>query len=148
MKKIDYTNYIKDVYLNDAYYTIRWSTYQKYNKYDIIKRIPELSGIFVLFYLNHHKKLMPFFLGYSWIGSLRHDLRMLSDPNVTDPEIYEIIQEKECFYKYLIVPNYSDLMDLYEFFKYQYKHIFYTQISENKDSGRYNNVYVKEYSEK
>lgn len=148
MKKIDFCNYIKDVYLNDAYYTVRWSKYYKYNKYDIIKKIPALSGIFVVFYLTESKKLMPFLLGYSWVGSLRHDLRQLSDPLVTEKEICEILENNECYFKYLIVPSYADLLDLYEYYKYYYRNIFYTQMSENRESGRYNNVYVKEYKEK
>ncbi|MBN2546686.1 MAG: hypothetical protein JXB50_12870 [Spirochaetes bacterium] len=148
MKKIDFTTYHKDIYLDDAYYTIRWSNYLKYEKYEILKKLPELPGIFIIFYLNKRKKLMPFFLGYSWVGSLRHDIKALSDPYApVEKEVYEIIQERECFYKYLIVPTYSDLLDLYEFIKSQYENIDYVQVSEGKESGRYNNVFVKEYSE-
>jgi len=149
MKKIDFTTYHKEIYLNDAYYTIRWSQYCKYEKYEILKKLPELPGIYLIFYLNKRKKLMPFFLGYSWVGSLRYDIKSLCDPTAhVEKEVFEIIQDRECYYKYLIVPTYSDLIDLYEYIKFQYENIDYVQISDGKESGRYNNVFVQEYSEK
>lgn len=145
MKKILEGNYIKEIYLQDAYYTINWTPYFKFDKFKILQKVPELSGLFVVSTLNKQKQLKPFYLGNSWMGSLRHDIKFLKDEDgSTDKEIIKILEDNECYYKYIIVLSHMDLEDIYMYYKFFYRDIPYIDESIVKDSGRYTNVYVKE----
>jgi hypothetical protein len=146
MKKINEATYTKDLNLQDIYYFVRWSAYYKYDKYEILKKVPELAGIFVLLYLTKAKRLRPFYLGNSWMGSLRHDIKFFIDePEKTDQELTEIIENKTCYYKYLLVPSIDDMKDIYSYYRYSYREIQFMDNNIQKDSGRYVNVFVKEY---
>lgn len=148
MKKINKATYTKDIdkIKNDIYYTIRWSSYFKLDKYEILKKVPEMAGIFVLFYLNHHKKLQPFYLGNSWMGSLRHDIKYVIDnQEQLDKKMSVLIEDEECYYKYLFVQSHQDLKDIYSYYKYFYKDLEFTNDNIIEESGRYDHVFVKEW---
>jgi|GEM_PF-3949367 len=147
MKKIDKSSYIKDINLQDAYYFVRWSDYFKYNKFDILQTVPELSGIFVVFYKSlRGTRINPFYLGNSWMGSLRHDLKFLiEEPAQVNKKITQILEEDLCFYKYLIIPSFNDLVDIYMYYRYYYKDIMFAEENITEDSKRYANIFVKEY---
>lgn len=147
MSKLLESSYKKELNLEDAYYTIHWSPYHKVDKFDILKRVPEFSGIFVIF-TRKSSMLIPFYLGYSCVGSLRHDIKYLLDESApVDKEIPEELNKKESYYKFLLVENYQDIEDIFDYYKYYYeqKNIKHIQRSSNKNSGRYANVFVKEY---
>ncbi len=147
MKKINEATYTKEVNLQDVYYLVRWSHYIKYDKYDILKRIPEMPGLFLLLYNEKHTKLKPFYLGNSWMGSLRHDIKFFKDePEKIDSRITQILEDEKCFYKYVIIQSHADLEDIYSYYKYRYRNIMFVDKNINKDSGRYTNVFVKEFT--
>lgn len=146
--KVD--SYNKDIYNNDAFYIIRWSPYLICNKFEVTKKAPSRAGIFVIFYLNQSKKLQPFYIGYSWISSIMFDIKSLlyEDAN-RDREIAEIIDNKKCYYKYVIIDKYNDLVDMYEVLKtyYNKKNVKYIKKIDDFNSGRYNEVFITDYSE-
>ena len=145
MKKILEGSYIKEIYLEDIYYTVNWSPYSKFDKFKILQKVPELSGLFVVSKLNNQKQLKPFYLGNSWMGSLRHDIKLLKDEDgPADKKIISILEDNECYYKYIVVMSHMDLEDIYMYYKYYYRDVPYIDQSITKESGRYKNVYVQE----
>ena len=59
----------------NAYFTVSWSRLKKSDKYDIIKSVPSEAGIYELYYMDEKEKLCLFYLGKSWYGGLRNELR-------------------------------------------------------------------------
>ena len=71
----------------DVYYTVYWSRLQKADRYQIITKVPSVSGIFELYYQDEHKQLNLFHIAKAWYGGLRTGLRKATDPELEDDEI-------------------------------------------------------------
>ena len=52
--------------IDAVYYTVRWSNLRKADKYDIVKMVPSVSGIFELYYMDDKKKLNLFFFSKAY----------------------------------------------------------------------------------
>jgi hypothetical protein len=150
MLNVKEESYTKEIYDNNAYYTIRWSKYQVCNKFEVTKKAPNRAGIFVLFYLNKAHKLQPFYLGYAWTSSIKFDIKfyIVEDAN-RHADIAKIIDDKKCYYKFVIVEKYNDLVDMYDLLKalYSQKEVKYIKEIDEKTSGLYNEVFVTDYAE-
>ena len=114
-------------------------------------RLPVLLrfvGIFVVLSKEiKYSRLAPFYLGNSWVGSLRHDIKFLIDePAQVEKNITQILEDKECYYKYVVIQNLDDLKDIYMYYKYIYKDVLFMEENLTEESGRYTNVFVKEYN--
>ncbi|MEJ2663334.1 MAG: hypothetical protein P8107_04695, partial [Spirochaetia bacterium] len=91
----------KQVDRDVAVYTIRWSALRKAEKYDIIKTVPSMSGIFELYFQDEKKKLNLFLFSKVWYGGLKHQLRKFTDVELEkDEKRRYILDHFDCYYRY------------------------------------------------
>jgi hypothetical protein len=125
----------------NAYFTVSWSRLKKSDKYDIIKSVPSEAGIYELYYMDEKEKLCLFYLGKSWYGGLRNELREKTDVELEkDPARRAILDERTCWYRWSLISSSDDMADLLFFFAQTY-------LPGNETvhhSGRYDHIYVKE----
>jgi hypothetical protein len=128
----------------DAYYTVFWSRLQKADRYEIITKVPSVSGIYELYYQDEHKQLNLFHIAKAWYGGLRTWLRKATDPELEEDTVKkEILEHHDCYYRYTVIPSYADMSDILFFFAATYRPHSHKVVA----SGRYVNIYVKEVSE-
>jgi hypothetical protein len=126
-----------------AFFTVRWSPLRKAEKYDIVRHVPSMAGFFELYYMDTNKTLHLFYVSRVWIGGLRSRLRKLTDPDLEDdPKRKHILETRDCYYRYSLSESFMDLTDVFFFFSETY----YPHTSTAEDSGRYDEIYVKEVS--
>ncbi len=126
-----------------AYYTIFWSHLKKSDKYEIIKSVPSDSGIFELYSMDAKGKLNLFFLGKSWYGGLRNEIRFRTDPELEkDLSRREKLEKLEIYYRYSLASSNDDMADIMFFFAETY----FPGSRTYEPSGRYDTIYVKEES--
>jgi hypothetical protein len=134
----------KKVIGKDAYYNLIWSRLIKYDKYTSLRILPELSGILTLLYMNQSREDILLFYA-CWRDGLRVALRKLLDPDLTtQPEILKEIDLEGLRYRYCAVETSAkDLQDIMFWLIRSYR----TKYNDPKvfsDSGRYQNIHVKE----
>lgn len=149
MQKIEQDSYSKQIYNNNIQYLVKWSQFQKYERKHIILTAPNFSGLYMVSYMKSPRLARPFYFGFTWINSIMYDIKTLGDKRVNpDERVRNIINNKECYYRFLIINNYKDMMDLLAYYSQnnKYKHmIFKKRINHN--SGRFNVVTVKDYND-
>ncbi|MFQ3620012.1 MAG: hypothetical protein SNJ78_03595 [Spirochaetales bacterium] len=130
----------KAVQNQTVYYTLHWSPIKRVNKYDIQKTVPAMAGMFELFYRGKDHKLYLFHYGRAWLGGLRAVIREMTDATLMKdrPDIQRILNNYECFYRFVICESREDLEDLMGFFQ---KEQGAPQIAASK---RYKDVRLKE----
>jgi len=125
----------------EAFYTLAWSAMAKVDKFTIMKKVPAMSGIFELYYLDDHKNLFCFYISRVWYGGLRGAIREATDPLIVlDQKRKDVLEGKECYFRYTVVTSFLDIKDLMN------------QIGLKRgnpdaappDSGRYAELYLKE----
>lgn len=127
----------------NAYFTLRWSHLTKADKYEIIKTVPAMAGIFELYYMDKKKKLNLFFLGKVWIGGLRSRIRRLTDPEIEmDAKRKAVLEKYDCYYRYSLTDHQSDLDDVFFFFAGRH----FPHETKAQHSGRYIQILVDELS--
>ena len=128
----------------DAYFTVYWSRLKRVDKYEINASVPSVAGIFELYYMDEKKKLNLFQVAKTWYGGLRYALRETTDVAlVRDDQMRKLLDEHECYYRYVELSSNPDMMDLLFFLERTYLP------GRNKyhHSGRYEKIYVKELSD-
>jgi hypothetical protein len=126
-----------------VFFSIYWSRLRKSEKYDIISTVPSDAGIFELYSMDPKGKLNLFYMGKSWYGGLRNELRFHTDPETeTDKARKDILDKFDCYYRYSLIENSQDMSDILYFFARTY----FPESHAYKPSGRYENVFVKEFS--
>jgi len=134
----------KQVYRGDVYYTVGWSRLSRANKMDILNKVPAVSGIYELYYQDDRKKLVLFFMARVWYGGLRGSLRENTDPlMVSDPRRRQVLEGRECFYRYTMVSSVEDMEDILHF--YALSRVSSPAVPE--PSGRYREIYLTEETE-
>ena len=77
----------KKIRNNDVYYQIAWSKIYKYDKYDVIKIVPELAGIICLGPKSQSNFNYSIFYA-CWRDGCRVSIKKLVDPRITlTPEL-------------------------------------------------------------
>jgi hypothetical protein len=135
---------IKKTDQGSVYFTIYWSRLTKADKYDIIKIVPSMPGIFELYYQDRKKKLNLFFLARAYYGGLRNTIRKRTDPELEDdPARRKILTAHDCYYRYTILQSYKDMSDILYFFKQTYN----PGDTSTEPSGRYKHIFLEECSD-
>jgi hypothetical protein len=131
----------KLVRARDVFYTVSWSRLRKADKYEIVKSVPSEAGIFELYYMDEKQKLCLFHVGKSWYGGLRNEIRARTDAELeNDKPRKAILEEYDCWYRWSLLSNSDDMMDVLFFFAQTYMPGLMTV----HHSGRYTRVFVKE----
>jgi hypothetical protein len=127
-----------------VYYSLYWSPIKKAEKYDIIRSVPSVSGLFELYYQDEKKKLNLLYVAKAYYGGLQNELRKRTDPELEDNAVRrKILEEHDCYYRYLPSHSYKDLSDILFFFSNTY----FPDQSLHEHSDRYTEIYVQEFSE-
>ena len=131
---------IKD---NQVCYVIQWSNLRKADKYEIVRLVPSVAGIFELYYQDDKKKLNLFFFARAWYGGLRNTLRKRTDPELEqDPARKKILDQYDCYYRYSLTESFSDMSDILYFFAKTY----FPHKADIVHSGRYQDIFIDEIS--
>ncbi len=127
-----------------VYFTIGWSRLLKCDKYRIITAVPSEAGIFELYWMDSRGKLNLFYLGKSWYGGLRNELRVRTDPELeTDAGRRATLEKHDCYFRYSLLESSDDMTDILYFFARTY---LLPGAESYKPSGRFASVFVKEIS--
>lgn len=134
----------KEVDGTTAYYTVFWSPIRKADKYDIIKTVPSVSGLFELYYQDDKKKLVLLYVAKAYYGGLQNEIRKRTDPELEEnPVRRKILEDHDCYYRYVPSHSYADLSDVLFFFSSTY----FPDKRLHEHSGRFAEIYVKEVTE-
>lgn len=134
----------KQVDAGNAYFTVFWSPIRKAEKYDIIKTVPSVSGLFELYYQDAKKKLVLLYVAKAYYGGLQNEIRKRTDAELEDnPLRRKILEEHDCYYRYVPSHSYADLTDILYFFSSTY----FPDKGLHEHSGRYSDIFVKEVME-
>jgi hypothetical protein len=131
----------KKVKGRSVYFTVNWSRLRKCDKYQIVKSVPSEAGIYEMYYQDDRGKLCLFHVGKSWYGGLRNEIRLHADAELEkDAARREILEDRDCWYRWSLLSNSEDMADVLWFFAQTY-------LPGSKDvhpSGRYDHVYLEE----
>ncbi|MDR1893323.1 MAG: hypothetical protein LBQ61_01355 [Spirochaetales bacterium] len=134
----------KQVVEETVYYTLAWSGLAKVDKFEIIKKVPAMSGIFQLFYEDKYKKPIIMYMARVWYGGLRAILREITDPLLTgDVNRRQVLETRSCYYRYTQVASQEDMEDLIHYLGLRI--LPPSQVP--PPSGRFEEIYVQEIGE-
>ncbi len=130
---------------DNVFYTIAWSKLYHYDKHEAGRVLPELAGIICL--VEELPRGDPAFLIFygCWREGLRMGLKNFMDPDFTKyPELLKDLLGKKVRYKYTVVDsNPTDMQDILFWLIQNYTPLLNNPV-DFKDSGRYENIFVKE----
>jgi len=126
----------------DIYYFVQWSPLTKAERYDIIKKVPALAGVFEIYWMDEKNRLRLFVVGKTDYGGLRSEIRRITDPELCkdDVKAKKILEEKEIWYRYAPTDSSNIMADVLWFFMQNY----FPEKTSVKHSGRYENIFLKE----
>lgn len=134
----------KTIIGKDIYYTLAWSPLYKYDRFDAMRKLPELSGIISIMYMNQSR--IDYLMFYSCHrDGCRVGFKKLMDPYSTRfPEIVKEIDLSRLHYKYTVTDSASlnDMQDIMYWLIRTYK----PKYNEGgfKDSQRFANIFINE----
>ncbi|MDR2543284.1 MAG: hypothetical protein LBC80_07545 [Treponema sp.] len=126
----------------DVYYFVQWSVLSKADRYEIIKKVPALAGVFEVYWMDEKKRLRLFIIGKTDYGGLRSELRRVIDPELCrgDEKAIKILEEKEMWYRYAPTDSSNVMADI----NWYYMQNYFPENKTIKNSGRYQNIFLKE----
>ncbi|MFW6274857.1 MAG: hypothetical protein ACOC2P_03360, partial [Spirochaetota bacterium] len=84
-----------------VYYTVFWSALRKAEKYDIVRHVPAMAGIFELYYMDENERIRRMCISRAWYGGLRSKLRHDTDPELVMEASYrKVLNKYTCYYRY------------------------------------------------
>ena len=126
----------------DIYYFVKWSPLSKADRYEIIKKVPALAGIYEIYWMDESKRLRLFIVGKTDYGGLRSELRRITDPELCrgDDKAKKTLEEKEIWYRYAPTNSSNIMADVNWYFMQNY----FPENKSVKHSERYKNIFLKE----
>ena len=133
----------KQVDAGKVYYTVFWSPLRKAEKYDIVRHVPAMAGIFELYYMDENERIRRMCISRAWYGGLRSKLRHDTDPELVMEASYRKVLDKyTCYYRYSLTNSMDDMLDVLHFFSKMYV----PDQPVPQDSGRYREIFLEEIS--
>ena len=111
---------IRDV----TFYNVNWSGYLNCEKFNILKKLTDMTGIYVVFEVNEYKRLSPILLGGAWFTGLRTTTLKLFNPTSVDPipkELLRKISTGKTYLKYLEIYILDDYQNIFSKLKEIYQ---------------------------
>jgi hypothetical protein len=134
----------KTVIGKDVYYTLAWSPVYPYDKYEAMRKMPELSGIITLLYMSQSRQDYLIFYSCHRDGC-RVGFKRFMDPLATRyPEIIGELDFSRLYYKFTVIDegNMRDMQDIM-YWLIRTHRPRYNEAS-FKDSQRFENIYINE----
>jgi len=128
---------------NEAvYYFVNWSCLSKAERYDIIYKVPEVAGVYEIYWMDENKHLRLFIVGKTDYSGLRTEIRNITDPELcyNDKKAKKILEEKEIWYRYSTTNSSMSMDDVIWFFMNEY----FPEKTDVRHSGRYKDIFLKE----
>lgn len=111
----------------NRFYSVTWSPYIIGEKFNILKKFTEMTGVFVLFYVNKYKRLAPLAVGAAWYTGLRPTLLKYFH-KMTGEFIPEFVMNKidndKIYIKFVEVYVLDDFLDILFSTASKYKDVF------------------------
>ncbi len=129
----------------EVFYTIAWSKFYRYDKWDAMKVLPELAGILMLAQEAPQGDPECLLVFGCWREGLRIGLKNLMDPLMPKHDhVRANLQGRRLLYKYTVVDSSpADMQDvMYWLIKNYVPEL--NSITHFTDSKRYMNIYVRE----
>ncbi|MBN2159836.1 MAG: hypothetical protein JW807_10605 [Spirochaetes bacterium] len=134
----------KTVIGREVYYTLAWSPIYPYDRFEAMRKMPELPGIISLNYYSQSR--LDYLLFYSCHrDGCRVGFKKFMDPYTTrHPDIIKEMDLTRLYYKYTIVDegNMQDMQDIMFWLIRTYNPRFNETMF--KDSKRFENIYINE----
>jgi hypothetical protein len=126
----------------DVYYYVNWSPLAKADRYEIIRKVPSVAGVFEIYWMDESKRLRMFVVSQTNYGGLRSEIRRITDPELckNDNNAKKILEEKEIWYRYAPTDSAMVMDDVVWFFMQNY----FPENTKFNHSGRYENIFLKE----
>lgn len=133
----------KKIRNDSVYYTVTWSNLEKADRHRISQTVPAVSGIYEIYYVDEREIFHLFEVSQAWYGGLRGQIREKTDPELqSDPRKREILNERDCYYRFTKVNSVGDISDIL-FFLFE---TYFPKTNRLQSSGRYRQIYLKEIS--
>jgi hypothetical protein len=134
----------KTVIGKDVYYTLAWSPVYPFDKWEAMRKMPEMAGIIALIYMSQSRQDYLIFYSCHRDGC-RVGFKKFMDPAATRyPDIIQQLDLKRLYYKFTIIDegNMSDMRDI----MYWLIRTHQPRYNEAtfKDSQRFSNIYINE----
>ena len=134
---------IKKVNAPDALFIVNWSPILPADKFTVRQKIPAMSGIYQLFYMDKYKKLVLADMDIAWYGGLRAKLRSFSDPDkLHPPDIKHIMDTKKLFCRFTLSESFADLTDTLSLLA----KLEFENPEDFEETGRYEEIFLEENS--
>lgn len=126
----------------DVHYFIKWSPLSVADRWDIIKKVPSVAGVFEIYWMDENKRLRMFYVGQTNYGGLRSEIRRLTDPELCkdNEKARKILEEKEIWYRYAPTDSSRVMADVVWYFMKTY----FPENPPAQHSGRYNKIFMTE----
>ncbi|HNW28582.1 MAG TPA: hypothetical protein PKN50_08905 [Spirochaetota bacterium] len=134
----------KTVIGKEVYYTLAWSPIYPYDRFEAMRKMPELGGIISLLYQNQSRNEYLIFYSCHRDGC-RVGFKKFMDPYATrHPEIIKELDLTRLFYKFTVIDegNMLDMQDILYWLIRTYNPRY--NESTFKDSQRFANIYINE----
>jgi hypothetical protein len=138
MNTLNLGTYKKMIKRDETYYNLEWSPYIVCEKFTMLKKLTEMTGIYVVFMLNKYKRLEPIFVGTAWYSGLRPMVLKLFNPSSMDNiprKVEEIVKNEKVFLKFLEVYDLPDIVNITYKLKEWYKEAFFDGNGLQKPEG-------------
>ncbi|OHD06337.1 MAG: hypothetical protein A2Z98_14925 [Spirochaetes bacterium GWB1_27_13] len=89
------SGYDKKIKKDCIQYSLKWSPYILGEKFNVLKKLTEMTGLYVVFSLNKYKRLIPVILGASWYTGLRPTVLKIFTPTSVDVIPLSVTQKLE-----------------------------------------------------
>ena len=128
---------------DEGFFSLYWSALTKADKYTITTSVPSVSGLYELYYEDYEKQLNLLTVNTAWLGGLRSQIRQDIEPDYKKGKNLKLILENHTvYYRFSISSKSDDIQDVVWFLNQTY----FKDQSIVHDSGRFKNIFVKEFA--
>jgi hypothetical protein len=125
----------------EVYYFVQWSPLALAERWTINAKVPAVSGVFEIYYMDDHKHLRMLTVSNTHYGGLRSEIRRLTDPElVVDKKTREILGNEEIWFRYTLSTSADTMSDVLWFFRKTY----FPENPGVEHSGRFKKIFIKE----
>lgn len=134
----------KTVIGKEVYYTLAWSPVYPYDKWEAMRKMPEMAGIIALIYMSQSRQDYLIFYSCHRDGCRVGFKKFMDLTSTRYPDIIQNLDLKRLYYKFTIIDegNLNDMRDIM-YWLIRTHQPRYNEAS-FKDSQRFSNIYINE----
>jgi len=125
----------------EVHYFIKWSPLAKADRWTINAKVPAVSGIYEVYWMDDHEHLRMLSVGQTHYGGLRSELRRLTDPELNkDLDARKTLEDEEIWFRYAPCNSAAMMADVIWYFRKTY----FPEEPGVEHSGRYEKLFMNE----